>query len=129
MSDVLPNLEAALVKYLRDEIGVQVGTRVPATRPASFIRLTRTGGAPLDRAQSRPTVLIECWGSDETAAWSLASKAWPLLAGHRDGIRMGAVEVTTASLTDPVNYPDSATGTPRYQFIYSPIVITEGASL
>ena len=103
MSDVLPNLEAALVKYLRDELGVQVGTRVPATRPASFIRLTRTGHPPLDRAQSRPTVLVECWGSDETAAWSLASKAWPLLASHRDGIRMGAVEVTTASLTDPVN--------------------------
>lgn len=79
-------------------------------------------------AESRPTVLIECWGNDETAAWKLTEKAWPLLAGHRDGANLGAVTVTTASLTDPVNYPDSATGTPRYQFIYSPIVITEGAS-
>ena len=32
------------------------------------------------------------------------------------------VEVMRVNLTEPANYPDEATGTPRYTFIYSPII-------
>lgn len=129
MSDVLPPLEQALVALLKSLTGAQVGTKVPQSRPDRFIRLSRTGGASSNRAQSAPTVLVECWGADEGKAWALCASVLPVLRAHRDGADLDGVVVCDASVTEPVNYPDSATGTPRYQFIYSPTVITEGASL
>lgn len=109
-------LEQAFVSYLTP-LGVPVGTRIPATRPASFVRVLRVGGDRLNLAQTRPRMVFECWGSTDSQAWSLARSAWALVNGsvELDDIGLG-VEVMEADLDEIVNFPDVATGSPRYQF-------------
>lgn len=109
-------LEQAFVAYL-SPLGVPVGTRVPKSRPASFVRVLRVGGVRLNRAQMESRMVFECWGASDSQAWSLARSAWALVnaAPEVDGIGM-SVEVMDTDLTEIVNNPDVATGSPRYQF-------------
>lgn len=129
MQALIP-IEQSLVKYLGDAVGVPTSTHIPTQRPTSFIRLSRTGGAPTNLAQTNPTVLIECWASTDSAAYSTAATAWALLRSTQFGAQLplGVFVMAVPYLQEPVNYPDSATGSPRYQFIYSPIVNLEETS-
>ena len=61
-------VEATLVTYLSPRLGVHVGTRVPEKRPATHVRVTRTGGGRGNLVQENPTVLVECWAADSVAA-------------------------------------------------------------
>ena len=120
----LANVEAALVGYLSTKVGVPVSTRVPNPRPASFVRVQRTGGAEQNLVQERPVVLVECWAATDAAAWALASTAWGALQGRGDKTS-GSVEFTpstTGALSSPVNYPDPSTSSARYQFTAELIV-------
>lgn len=114
-------IEQAVVKHLRDLLGIQVGTRVPRERPAEFLVVSRTGGGTANMVMSRPTALVESWATDPAVAWENAAAAWAHL-NSSDETDLPGVWVSSVSLTEPVNFPDSATGTPRYQFIYSPLV-------
>ena len=91
MSLTLANVEAALVGYLATKVTVPVSTRVPNPRPASFVRVQRTGGAGQNLVQERPVVLVECWAATDTAAWALAVKAWGALQG-REPVEHNGVE-------------------------------------
>ena len=99
MSLTLANVEAALVGYLATKVTVPVSTRVPNPRPASFVRVQRTGGAGQNLVQERPVVLVECWAATDTAAWALAVKAWGALQGREP------VSSTTASTSRPPTTP------------------------
>lgn len=114
-------VEQALVAYLGPLVSpATVATRVPQSRPAAFVKVTRSGGDVLNIGQSRPRVLVECWGNTDSAAWDLAAKAWDALyeSDQSAEIRPG-VEVMDVDLTEPVNFPDIASGSPRYQFLAS----------
>lgn len=111
-------VEQALVKYLAP-LG-QVGTRVPQARPASFVRVTRSGGSTRSVGQSDVQVLVECFGSSESLAWGLVRDAWRMmLAADVPDELPGGVEVMRVNLTEPVNYPDASTTAARYQFVAS----------
>lgn len=111
-------VEQGLVAYLKPLLPVSVSTRVPPSRPESFVRLSRVGGEVLSIGQSRVQVLIECWGATETIAWGLTETAWAavLASSNPDQVAPG-VEVMDVGVTEPVNFPDSASQSPRYQFI------------
>lgn len=115
MTLTLANVEAALVGYLATKVAVPVSTRVPNPRPASFVRVQRTGGAEQNLVQERPVVLVECWAATDTAAWALAVKAWGAIQG-REPVEHNGVELSPVSLSSPVNYPDPSTSSARYQF-------------
>ena len=112
------NIEVALIAWLKSQLGAtQVGTRVPSTRPDKFIKLTRAGGQPTNILQSEPRILVECWGNTDQAAWELTVAAWAAI-GDTDGRTLGqGIWVAHVAATEPVNYPDDATGSPRYQLI------------
>ena len=110
----LANVEAALVALLRGPLAVPVSTRVPNPRPTSFVRVQRVGGDALNLVQERPTVLVEAWAATDLASWDLASKAWRILSG-REPLESAGVEFGERSLSVPVNYPDPATTSARYQ--------------
>ena len=116
-------VEQALVSYLSPMVGVGVSTRVPNPRPASFVRVTRIGGSVLSIGQSRVRVLVECWGGTDAAAWALCATAWDAVwdSDEVPEIRPG-VEVMDADLEEPVNFPDPASGSARYQFLASLVV-------
>lgn len=112
-------VEQALVAYLATPLGMPVSTRVPEPRPAQFIRVTRAGGAQRNLAQADSRILVECWGTTDALAWDAAERSWALLnvLDHTTLIDVGRV-----TLADPVNYPDSLSGSPRYQYIADLVV-------
>lgn len=122
------NVEAALVAWLRSALSVQVGTRVPATRPDRFVVLSRAGGQRDNLVQSSPRMLVECWGSTDSIAWNLVSAAWAAVEAADGQALTQGVWVAQVALTEPVNYPDDATGSPRYQFIATLTVNLEETS-
>lgn len=107
------DVEAALVSALASP----VSTRVPNPRPASFTRVTRTGGDQRNLVQSDVQVLVECWGPDEASAFGRARSAWAVLWASRGSFLAPGVWVSRAELTEPVNFPDPDTASPRYQFV------------
>ena len=122
------NVEAALVAHLRSVLSMQVGTRVPASRPDRFVVLSRAGGQTSNLVQSEPRVLVECWGATDGAAWDLVRDTWAAVADADGRDLTKGVWVAHVELTEPVNYPDDATASPRYQFIATLTVNLEETS-
>lgn len=112
-------VEQALVAYLTTPLAMPVGTRIPDPRPAQFIRVTRAGGVKRNLVQSDCRVLVECWGTTDALAWDAAERSWALLNALDTTTLMDVARVT---LADPVNYPDSLSGSPRYQYIADLVV-------
>jgi hypothetical protein len=108
------DIEAEVITILHSLAG-SVATKVPNPRPSTktYIRVTRAGGTGLNAVQSAPTVLIECWAPTDIAAFSLAASAYGRLLDTYGTAVWGG----RASLTEPVNFPDPDTSSPRYQFI------------
>lgn len=123
------NAEAVVIAALKAQpaITVDVATRVPNPRPASFIRVNRIGGVQINMVQERPIILIECWGATETAAWLLCMTAHEALEG-RDPLEVNGVELMDREVTSPVNYPDPSTSSPRYQFQLQTTINMEGST-
>lgn len=70
---IFPDIEALLIGYLGTRVApVTVSTRVPATRPASFVKVARVGGPRRDQVTDRPMVVFQAWGPDSVAASTLA---------------------------------------------------------
>lgn len=108
------DLEAELVTLL-DDLAESVATRVPKNRPSTCIRVTRAGGQARNAVQADSRALVECW-APEGEAFALAASAWARILQH-----YGAADTWggTASLTDPVNLPDTSAvpENARYQFL------------
>lgn len=120
------NVEVALVAHLRSVLSMQVGTRVPVTRPDAFVVLSRAGGQTSNLVQSEPRMLIECWGTTDGAAWDLVRDTWAAVADTDGRDLTKGVWVAHVELTEPVNYPDEISGSPRYQFLATLTVNLEG---
>ena len=118
--DLAP-VEQALVTYL-SPAGFHVGTRVPKSRPDQFVKVTRTGGPAARMTISEPTLLVECWGATDALAWAVAAAVWPLCQIPHAVQLSPAVWASRIEATEPVNFPDSTSGAPRYQFIVTPRV-------
>lgn len=106
------DIEGALIGV----VAAPASTRIPNPRPAAFTRITRAGGTDLNVVMSRPRVLVECFAGSSTAAFERAAEAY---AAIRDLLRTtaGGVWFAEVELTEPVNFPDDATGMARYQFV------------
>lgn len=108
------DVEAEVVTLLNTALTPPVSTQIPNPRPASHVRVTRTGGQGRNLVQSDPRVLVECWAPDSTAAFELARLAYAhLWATYGDAAVWGG----RASLTEPANFPDPSTDSARYQFL------------
>ena len=85
-------------------------------------RVSRTGGpGPLNVVQSAVRLLVECYGPDSVAAFDNAREAWGLIwANQRTSV--GGIWIARVELTEPVNNPDPASDSDRYQFIAQPTV-------
>lgn len=110
-----PDIEAALLAVLPSP----AATRVPATMPDAFTRVSRIGGSRLNLVQTRPTVLVECWALTDLAAQARADAAWQALDAAQHSTRAG-VWLAGIDSSEPVEYPDpDAPRHRRYQFTAS----------
>lgn len=96
--------------YLRHPllVGVPVGTKVPPTRPAEFIRVLRTGGVKETLISEAAQITIEAWAQDESRASDLLSTARAIL-NAADGRLFGVNE-----FGGPANLPDPTTAQIRF---------------
>lgn len=131
---VFPDLVDALCDWLRVELdargypGIHVGTRVPAARPAEFVRLLVTGGSrdsdpgiPLADVQ----VTVEAWSDSEADAHDLAQLSRALVWAARGDV----TAVTIARVQEaagPGHQPDPLSA--QHRFTATFVVSTRGAA-
>lgn len=106
--------EAMSVTFLRGIVTpLKAYTKVPATRPASFVRAYRTGGAALNRVLEEAQITVDAWAPDEVAASALASACREAFLNNYTLMPLvrGVTEVSGLH-----NSPDPDTNIPRYRF-------------
>lgn len=105
--------DAMVVAFLRERLGVQVGTKIPNPRPARFVRAWRSGGAARNRALDRPHITVTAWGRTEVDAADLAAAARHHLMNNHVGMPLvRGVEEAGGLYYDP----DPVSGVDRYTF-------------
>ena len=119
---VFPSVQATLVAALKAVLTVPVSTKVPAQRPASFVRLVRVGGSRPNLVTDRSIVTFECWAADEPAAERLGA----LTSAHVYALAPDTVR-RVKEAAGLQSFPDPLSETPRYQFTLQ--IDTRGAAL
>lgn len=100
-----------------------VYSRVPTTRPATFVRVIRTGGPRRNLVVDDAQITVEAWAATDEAAHDLAQLC--------RGILLAAPGVATAvrdvqELGGPALQPDPDSETPRY--VFSHVVSLRGSA-
>lgn len=112
-----PDIEALARTYLRTGAysgGAGVHIKVPSTRPETFLRVWRTGGASVNRVLDAPLVTVESWSAkSDKYAVDNANAARELLL-NASGVMplVRGVEEVTGLYFDP----DPVSGVTRYTF-------------
>jgi len=88
--------------------GLYVGTVVPSTRPAEFIRVLRTGGMKETVRSEAAQITVEAWAGTEARASDLLSTARAIL-NAADAQLFGVRE-----FSGPANLPDPTTAQVRF---------------
>lgn len=115
------DVEAAAVTFLRaglNSLGkaATVATRVPATMPASMVRVSLTGGSRENVITDRPQLTVECWNENAVTASDLARTCHGLMHSA-SGFTVGDVWVRRVEEVGGVQFfPDPDTSNPRYIF-------------
>lgn len=104
------DIEALVCTYLRKPLlgSIQIGIRIPSTRPAEFIRVMRTGGPRETVASEAAQITVEAWAQSESRASLLLSQCRALLNAADETI-YGVRE-----LSGPANLPDPVSSQIRY---------------
>lgn len=113
-----PILEPELVKHLSAELGVRVGTKIPADVDvlAGFVRVSRGPGSD-DGLTDSPLVDVEAFAPSEIGAARLAEQARSVFHALKGGRRLAGILVDSVS---------TATGPTALQ--YSPTICRYVAS-
>ena len=107
-----PDVEALALTML-NSMGVNVSTRVPATRPDKFIRVSLAGGGE-ESIFDTPRLLVECWAPTTPEASELARQARLQLQLSQFDV-IGGWQLYGGDADYPVSYPDETSE--RYQFL------------
>jgi hypothetical protein len=115
---VFPDAEQLLCDWLRTSLlnrgyNVPVTTSVPATRPPSFVRLMRTGGARRTLVSDAAQITVESFAAKESAALMLATMCRALIHAA-PGQLAAAMVYRVEELAGPQNLPDPTTTQARY---------------
>lgn len=124
---VAPDVETIVIQYLTAEFAARAGytttkaySKIPASRPAKFVRVLRTGGVfdfVIDRAQ----ITLEAWADKAADAMALMQ----LTRGLMHAIDRVTVSGVTYQFYDPqefsgpANLPDPESGQERYTETFS----------
>jgi len=107
------------VTYLRAGLGVlaaKVSTAVPATMPATMVRVSLTGGSRTGVASAATQLTVECWAPDGPTASNLARQAQALMFSAAWTSAGGVFVRRVDSVGGVQNFPDPDTNKPRYTF-------------
>lgn len=116
MSEVLesPDAEAFAITFLKAQTaGLKIATKYPTTIPATFVRVSRTGGVGRDLVTDSPTLLFECTAEDSVVAGNLARRQHAIIMA---AARISDAVTRVTEVSGVSFFPDPGTNRPRYQF-------------
>lgn len=108
---------AAVITHLNGILTEPVSGKVPATRPAKFVTVQRTGGIVRTQVSEDVNLTIEAWASRDDDAHDLAQ-----LVRYRLRLLPGTELVNDTAvyqcqeLSGPVNLPDPLSNQARFTF-------------
>lgn len=115
---LFPDATLVVVSHLDENLTPPVYSKVPTTRPASFVVVRRVGGVRRNEVTDEPMLTVECWASTDEAAADLAALAF----AHIDDMPGQTIEGTPVyRITDvsgPQYLPDPESQQPRYSFTF-----------
>ena len=110
---VFPDAVELVCDHLRIQLApTPVVSRVPTTRPAAFVKVTRVGGVRRNLVTDEPTLTIEAWAATEQAAHDLSQLARAhvyAMPGDGDVYRV-------TEFSGPALLPDPLSDQPRFSF-------------
>lgn len=115
------DVEGAAVGFLRAGLAARgktatVATKVPATMPATMVRVSLTGGTRQNMVTDRPQLSVEVWAATSVTASDVARTAHGLMHSAAASV-VGGVWVRRVEEVGGVQFfPDPDTAAPRYQF-------------
>lgn len=124
---VAPDSETLVVRYLTAELAARspwtttkAYTKVPATRPVSFVRVVRTGGTRT-RFIDTPTLTLESWSTNAITASNLAQTVRGLMFAIDRVTYSGSTYqfYDPQEFSGPANLPDPDSVMERYTETFS----------
>jgi hypothetical protein len=110
----LADAETMAIAFLKPFAGTtKVGTKLPNPRPKRFVRVSRTGGAALNRVLERAQLTLTCSAESSVLAERLMSDCREAFLNEYS--RMPLVR-SVEEITGPYYNPDPDTGEDRYTF-------------
>ena len=109
------DVEALILPFIRARVpGVTVRTKVPAQRPATFVRAWANGGAAINRVLEVVQITVDVWAPSTTEASDLAGTIRHAFLNDTGELKLvRGVEETTR----PYYAPDEASD--RYRATYA----------
>ena len=105
-------VEAFIILYLSGHLSVPVSGDVPATLPASFVTVERTGGGAENKISSA-TIAVQSWAPTRAEAADLNA----LVIQQMENITEEP-EISRCALDSSYNYTDISRKHPRYQAVF-----------
>lgn len=115
--------EIAMTRWLRAAMladgsitdAKQVGTERTTTSPATFVRVSRTGGIRRDLITDLAMLTFECWDTTKDKAAQLAVTTRTLVQALYGDFQGSTVLSWDSEVAGPTYFPHPDTGTPRFQ--------------
>jgi hypothetical protein len=130
-----PDVVAAFLALVRQQLQLPTGTRVPAPRPSRFIVARRVGGERMTPITEATRVMFEAWAGTPEEADSLAGRVRNLafgsgVPGAWSGGMLGRVPILRVEdVSGPADQPDELSDQPRatftLQYLTRAVPITE----
>ena len=117
---VFPDAVQLVCDHLRTQLApTPVVSRVPTTRPASFVKVERVGGVRRNLVTDEPTLTVEAWAATEQAAQDLCQ----LARAHIYAMPGDGQVYRVTEIGGPVLLPDPLSDQPRYTFTVALAVV------
>jgi len=115
---MFPDTEAVVVTYLNSRLqsagsAARASTRVPNPRPASLVRVMRTGGTLRSVSHEDSHITVECWAASSVDAISLTRQVAAWLS-ELDQSGCHVPQGHTGWVGRPVYLEDPTAEVPRY---------------
>jgi hypothetical protein len=104
------NVLKSVREELETRLGVPCRVEVPATRPAQFVTIERTGGT-YERGVDRPIMAVQCWAGSMSEAYALALAAREVLISLPETVP----SVCRSAVDSIYDFPDPDSDMRRYQ--------------
>lgn len=104
---------------------LDVVNRVPATRPAEFVKVMGVGGVQRDRVTDVPTLAVEAWASTRSRAAALAYEVRGCIHSMEGDTFAGYSVQEVVEFAGPADLPDPLSDQFRYTATYAVAIRTE----